>query len=159
MATTADACYPSATALQPAIAMVLSTHSPMGAQAEVMVMNMISQGQIAAGQRKLFEGFLAGVAVAAIAIALAWGAFAVVNASNSVAPSKATIQTLQQPGLLEQRAGERGGAVAAPSKTTIMTDGLVEHRRGERSEAGRSTTPTLDQSVVEHRRGEHGPLR
>lgn len=95
-------------------------------------MNMISQGQVAPNQRKLLEGFLAGIAVAAIAIALAWGAFAVLNAPKSVAPSATTISTLQEPGLLDQRAGERGGAVAAPATKSIMTDSLVEQRRGER---------------------------
>jgi hypothetical protein len=105
-------------------------------------MNMLSQGQVAGNQRKLFEGFLAGLAVAAIAIALAWGAFAVLNAPKSVAPSATTIQTMQEPGLLDQRAGERGGTVAA-SKNAVMTDSLVEQRRGERggtvaSPAGRS---------------------
>ena len=105
-------------------------------------MNMISQGQVAASQRKLFEGFVAGVAVAAIAIALAWGAFAALNAPKSVAPSATSIQTLQEPGLLDQRAGERGGTVAA-SKSAVMTDSLVEQRRGERgvtvaTPAGRS---------------------
>jgi len=95
-------------------------------------MNMISQGQVAPNQRKLFEGFLAGIAVAAIAIALAWGAFAVLNAPKSVAPGATTIQTLQEPGLLDQRAGERGGAVAAPATKSVMTDSLVEQRRGER---------------------------
>ena len=95
-------------------------------------MNMISQGQVAPNQRKLFEGFLAGIAVAAIAIALAWGAFAVLNAPKSVAPSATTIQTLQDPGLLDQRAGERGGAVAAPATKSVMTDSLVEQRQGER---------------------------
>jgi len=98
-------------------------------------MNMISQGQVAGNQRKLFEGFLAGVAVAAIAIALAWGAFAVANAPKSVAPSATTIQTMQEPGLLQQRAGERGGAVAAPATKSIVTDSLVEQRRGERGGA------------------------
>jgi hypothetical protein len=107
-----------------------------------MVMNMISQGQVAASQRKLFEGFVAGVAVAAIAIALAWGAFAALNAPKSVAPSATSIQTLQEPGLLDQRAGERGGTVPA-SKSAVMTDSLVEQRRGERgatvaTPAGRS---------------------
>ncbi|MFL5686293.1 MAG: hypothetical protein ACJ77D_09595 [Chloroflexota bacterium] len=140
-------------------------------------MNMISQGQVAANQRKLLEGFLAGVAVAAIAIALAWAAFAALNTPKSVAPSATTIQTLQEPGLLDQRAGERGGAVAT-TKNVVMTDSLVEQRRGERSPSGQSVqktgtngfngfgdagydlaTPTLDQSIVEHRRGEHGPLR
>jgi len=103
-----------------------------------MVMNMISQGQVAASQRKLFEGFVAGVAVAAIAIALAWGAFAALNAPKSVAPSATSIQTLQEPGLLDQRAGERGGTVAA-SKSAVMTDSLVEQRRGERG--GTVATP------------------
>lgn len=93
-------------------------------------MNMISQGQIAAGQRKLFEAFVAGVAVAALAIALAWGAFAVANAPKSVAPSAATIEYLQEPGLLDQRAGERGGAVAIPStKTTVSGDSVLEQQR------------------------------
>lgn len=101
-------------------------------------MNMISQGQVAASQRKLFEGFVAGVAVAAIAIALAWGAFAALNAPKSVAPSATSIQTLQEPGLLDQRAGERGGTVAA-SKSAVMTDSLVEQRRGERG--GTVATP------------------
>jgi hypothetical protein len=96
-------------------------------------MNMISQGQVAPNQRKLFEGFLAGIAVAAIAIALVWGAFAVLNAPKSVAPSGTTIQTLQEPGLLDQRAGERGGTVAA-TKNAVMTDSLVEQRRGERGD-------------------------
>ena len=125
-------------------------------------MNMVSQGQVAASQRKLFEGFVVGVAVAAIAIALAWGTFAVLSASNSVAPSRTTVQSLQEPGLLDQRAGERGGTVAIPApKRTIATDSLVEQRRGERSPNGQSVQkmPTLDQSIVEHRRGEHGPLR
>ena len=107
-------------------------------------MNMISQGQVAASQRKLFEGFVAGVAVAAIAIALAWGAFAALNTPKSVAPSATSIQTLQEPGLLDQRAGERGGTVAIPAtKSAVMTDSLVEQRRGERgatvaAPAGRS---------------------
>ena len=137
-------------------------------------MNMISQGQVAPNQRKLFEGFLAGIAVAAIAIALAWGAFAVLNAPKSVAPSATTIQTLQEPGLLDQRAGERGGTVAAP-KTFANDNGRSEHlRRGNSLEIPklqttgtngfgntgyRNAMPTLDQSVIEHLRGEHGALR
>jgi hypothetical protein len=112
----------------------------MSAQAEVMVMNMISQGQIAANQRKLFEGFLVGIAVAAVAIALAWGAFAVANTPKSVAPSATTIQTMQEPGLLNQRAGERAGTVAAPATKSVVTDSLVEQRRGERG--GSVATPS-----------------
>ena len=117
-------------------------------------MNMISQGQIAASQRKLFEGFVAGVAVAALAIALAWGAFAVVNTSKSVTPSATSIEYLQEPGLLEQRAGERGGAVAIPStKTPVSGDSVLEQQRRARS-IGSQSVPK------QHGNGlEHGPLR
>ena len=158
--------------------MVLPSHSLMSAQAEVMEMNMISQGQIAAGQRKLFEGFVAGIAVAALAVALAWGAVAVLNAPKAVAPSVTTTQSLQEPGLLEQRGEERGGKVAIPATKSIVTDSLVEHGRGERMPNGRSvpttgtngfngfgnagytkSMPAGDQSILEHLRGEHGPLR
>jgi hypothetical protein len=100
-------------------------------------MNMISQDQIAGGQRKLLGGFLVAVAIAAMAIALAWGTFAVLNASKSVAP------TLHEPGLLTQLDDERGGSVAAPAAgSTIFTDGLVEHRRGELSPQGQSVQKT-----------------
>jgi hypothetical protein len=109
-------------------------------------MNMISQGQIAASQRKLFEAFVAGVAVAAIAIALAWGAVTVASTPNSVAPSATTIQYLQEPGLLEQRAGERGGAVATPSTTQYLQEpGLLEQRAGERG--GAVATPSTTRSI------------
>ena len=122
-------------------------------------MNMISQGQMAASQRKVLEAFVAGVAVAALAIALAWGAFTLLSASNSVVASPATVTSLQEPGLLEQRAGERGGAVTIPStKTTIATDSLVEQRRGERG--GAVTIPSskiATENLVEQRRGEHSP--
>jgi hypothetical protein len=97
-------------------------------------MNMISQGQIGASQRKLFEAFVAGVAVAALAIVLAWGAFAVVNTSKSLTPSATTIEYFQEPGVVEQRAGERGGAVAIPSTTkSISGDSLLEQGRRERA--------------------------
>jgi hypothetical protein len=48
-------------------------------------------------------------------ITLGWGAFTVLSAPSTVAPSKATPQIVQEPGLLEQRAGERGGAVVQPA--------------------------------------------
>jgi hypothetical protein len=144
-----------------------------------MVMNMISQGQVAANQRKLFGGFVVAVAVAVTAIALAWGAFAGLSTPNSVAPSRSTIQVLQEPGLLDQRAGERGGPVVIPSAgSTILTDGMVEHRRGELAPNGESVqktgtiefngfgntiydlaTPSPDQDIVKHPRSERGPRR
>lgn len=122
-------------------------------------MNMISQGQMAASQRKVLEAFVAGVAVAALAIALAWGAFTLLSASNSVAASPATVTSLQEPGLLEQRAGERRAAVAVPStKSTIATDSLVEQRRGERGGAvaiPSTKTKVATDGLVEHRRFQH----
>ena len=122
-------------------------------------MNMISQGQIAPSQRKLFEAFVAGVAVAALAIALAWGAFAVASSTKSVAPSATTMQYLQEPGLLDQRAGERGGAVANPSTIQYLQEpGLLDQRAGERGGAvaipSTKTTVSGD-SVLEQQRREH----
>jgi hypothetical protein len=116
---------------------------------------MASQGQaVARQQNRWLELFVIALAIAAIMITLAWGAFTALSAPTTVAPSKTTTQILQEPGLLEQRAGERGGAVvrtapealpkSAPGNpyvnlhvpvrkpATIMTDGLVEHRLGER---------------------------
>ena len=144
-------------------------------------MNMISQGQIAASQRKLFEAFVAGVAVAALAIALVWGAVAIASTAKSVAPSATTIEYLQEPGLLEQRAGERGNAVAIPSTTRYLQEpGLLEQRAGERGNAvaipSTKTTVSGDSVLEQQRRARsigsegvpkqqhgnglvHGPLR
>ena len=123
-------------------------------------MNMISQGQIAPSQRKLFEGFVAGIAVAALAIALAWGAFAVGSTANSVAPSATTIQSMQEPGLRDQRAGERGGTVAIPqTKSTISTDSLVEQRREERSTGRQPVHKSGLTWFKVQGNGKHGALR
>ena len=122
---------------------------------------MASQGQaVARQQNRWLERFVIALAIAAIMITLGGGAFTALSAPSTVAPSKTTTQMLQEPGLLEQRAGERagasggyvvrtaprGGAVAQPVRlpklhpyvsirntigtpgSTIMTDGLVEHR-------------------------------
>ena len=76
---------------------------------------MASQGQaVARQQNRWLEGFVIALATAAILITLGWGAFTALSATSTVAPSKTTTQILQEPGLLEQRAGERGGAVAQP---------------------------------------------
>jgi hypothetical protein len=89
-------------------------------------------------------------------ITLGWGAFTALSAPSTVAPSTTTTQVLQGPGLHEQRAGERGGAVARPvelpklhpyvsvqptvrTPSRTMTDGLVEHRRLERMELPNGT--------------------
>jgi len=130
---------------------------------------MASQGQaVARQQNRWLERFVIALATAAIMITLGWGAFTALSAPSTVAPSKTTTQILQEPGLLEQRAGERGGAVALPKSApgnpyvnihppvrkpgTIKTDGLVEHRRGERGMELPNGT-FLSPAPSEHRRG------
>jgi hypothetical protein len=95
---------------------------------------MASQGQVVAGQHnRWLEPFVIALAIATIMITLAWGALTALSAPSTVAPSATSTQVFQEPGLLEQRRGERGGSVVVPStESTIMTDGLVEQRRGER---------------------------
>ena len=76
---------------------------------------MASQGQAVARQQNWWlERFVIALATAAIMVTLGWGAFTALSAPSTVAPSRTTTQILQEPGLLEQRAGERGGAVAQP---------------------------------------------
>jgi hypothetical protein len=133
--------------------------------------DMASQGQaVARQQNRWLEPFVIALAIAAIMITLAWGAFTALSAPSTVAPSKTTEQILQEPGLLEQRAGERAGAsggyvvrtapgpkqalpksapgnpyvnihVPVRKPATIMTDGLVEHDLGERGMVHRRGHP------------------
>lgn len=73
---------------------------------------MASQGQAVARQQdRWLQGFVLALATAAIMITLGWGAFTVLSAPSTVAPSTTTTKIVQDPGLREQRAGERGGAV------------------------------------------------
>ena len=107
---------------------------------------MVSQGQtVATGQdqpRKLIEFFIVAVAGAAIAITLAWAVFGTLSPSVA-APGQTTMQILQDPGLLDQRAGERGGSVVVviPSSESSI-NGMLEHRRGERGGAAPATKQT-----------------
>ena len=76
---------------------------------------MASQGQAVARQQdRSAEPFVIALAIGIILITLAWGAFTALSAPSTVAPSKTATQIVQDRGLLEQRAGERGGAVAQP---------------------------------------------
>lgn len=114
-------------------------------------MGMISQsrqGTAAQGQRPgLVAIFFVALAGAAVAIAIAWTVFGA-SSPSAAAPERTTIQVLQDPGLLDQRSGERGGAVALPksapgnpyvnihvpkAEDSILEPGLREHRRGERA--------------------------
>ena len=131
---------------------------------------MTSLGQAVARQsNRWFEPFVVALAIAAIVITLAVGAFSALSAPSTDAPSRTTTQILQEPGLLDQRQGERGGAViAAPAYNPWTDPALREHRRGERSAVPSSApgnpyvnihTPSVDGTIVgpgmqEHGRGE-----
>jgi hypothetical protein len=146
-------------------------------------MDMASQGQAVGRQSyRWFEPLVVALAVAAIMITLVWGAITALSAPSTVAPERTTIQMLQEPGLLDQRSGERGGPQVTtggilytgiptvPSLITDPTDGLVEHRRGERGGpqvnsggmvyTGIPSVPNVvsgpTDGLVEHRRGERG---
>ena len=92
---------------------------------------MATQGQtITSTQpqyRRMIEIFVVAIAGAALATTLAWAAFGATS-PKVVTLSRTTNQTLMEPGLVDQRAGERGG-VLAPQ---IMDPGLVDQRAGER---------------------------
>jgi hypothetical protein len=75
----------------------------------------------------MIEMFVVALAGAALAITLAWAAFGATS-PKVVTLSRTTDQTLQEPGLVDQRAGERGGVVAPQ----ILEPGLVDQRAGER---------------------------
>jgi hypothetical protein len=114
---------------------------------------MASQGQaVARQQNRWLEGFVLALATAAIMVTLGWGAFTALSAPSTVAPSKTTARILQEPGLLEQRAGERGGAVAQPStlpklhpyvsiKPTVRAPGTMELANGTISSPAVSVHP------------------
>ncbi len=77
--------------------------------------------------RRMIEIFVVAFAGAALAITLAWAALGATS-PKVVTLSRTTDQTLMEPGLIDQRAGERGGVVAPQ----ILEPGLLEQRAGER---------------------------
>ena len=92
---------------------------------------MAAQGQTITStqpqHRRMIEIFVVAFAGAALAITLAWAAFGATS-PKVVTLSRTTEQTLLEPGLVDQRAGERGGVVAPQ----ILEPGLVDQRAGER---------------------------
>ena len=107
-------CCRTEAGLQPATSKVWPPSTHEGRETEVMT-DMASQGQAVARQQNRWpERFVIASAIAAIMITLGWGAFTALSVPSTVAPSKTTTQIVQEPGLLEQRGGERGGAVAQP---------------------------------------------
>ena len=83
---------------------------------------MATQGQtITSTQpqyRRMIEIFVVAFAGAALAITLAWAAFGATS-PKVVTLSRTTNQTLMEPGLVDQRAGERGGVVAPAPSTQL----------------------------------------
>lgn len=112
---------------------------------------MASQGQAVARQQNRWpERFVIGSAIAAIMITLGWGAFTALSAPSTVAPSTTTTQILQEPGLLEQRAGERGGAVAQPGALPKL------HPEVSIQPTVRELDQNVSRDLARHRRGERG---
>ncbi len=113
---------------------------------------MATQGQtITSTQpqyRRMIEIFVVAIAGAALAITLAWAAFGATS-PKVVTLSRTTNQTLMEPGLVDQRAGERG--VVAPQ---ILEPGLVDQRAGERGGVAAPQIP--GPGLVEQRAGERG---
>jgi hypothetical protein len=119
---------------------------------------MATQGQTITStqpqHRRTIEIFVVAFAGAALAITLAWAAFGATT-PKVVTPSRTTEQILLEPGLVDQRADERGVVVApAPatgypggwtsnyspiqSRTTeqiLLEPGLVDQRADERGVA------------------------
>ena len=83
---------------------------------------MATQGQtITSTQpqyRRMIEIFVVAIAGAALATTLAWAAFGATS-PKVVTLSRTTNQTLMEPGLVDQRAGERGGVVAPAPSTQL----------------------------------------
>jgi hypothetical protein len=115
--------------------------------------DMATQGQaVARQQNRWLERFVIALAISAIMITLGWGAFTALSAPSTVAPSKTTTQILQEPGLLEQRAGERGGAIAQPVRLPELHP-YVSIQRGRELPNGTFQSP----AVTVHRQGHaHG---
>jgi hypothetical protein len=94
---------------------------------------MTTQGQIVssnqASHRRMGEIFVVALAGAALAVGIAWAALANTSAKVDTL-SRTTNGTLMEPGLQDQRAGERG--VIVPQ---ILEPGLQDQRAGERGGA------------------------
>jgi len=131
---------------------------------------MAAQGQTITStgsqHRRMIEIVVVAFAGAALAITLAWAAFGATS-PKVVTLSRTTDQTLLEPGLVDQRAGERGGGVAPQ----ILEPGLVDQRAGERGGVVAPAPPTsypggwtsnyspIDVAPGGIDRNDHGPLR
>ena len=87
---------------------------------------MATQGQTIAStqtqHRRMIGILVVAFTGAALAITLAWAASGATS-PKVVTPSRTSDQVLQEPGLLEQRAGERGVVAPAPAPAPAPTTG------------------------------------
>jgi hypothetical protein len=114
-----------------------------------------SQRQGFVGKGSKWIGMFA-LAFIAVAVALAvWAAFAA--APKVAAPAKTSVQSMQEPGLRDQRAGEQGITVAVPAPY-VLDPATQLQRREERGalDAGPSAGNRLTPQLEEQRRGERG---
>jgi hypothetical protein len=117
---------------------------------------VVNKGQGFAGQRSPWLGILAAAfIVAAVVIAVAWVAFSA-STPKVAAPAKTSVQYLQEPGLLDQRSGERGAVRAQPGGT-LLAPGMQELRKDERGvfeavpSSGNRPTPQMEEQQIRER--------
>ena len=95
---------------------------------------IVSKGQASTG--RLIEVVMVAFAAAAFVLVIAWAAF-VVSAPSAGSSSRPATQYLQEPGLVDQRGGERGVDAASAPDRSVLTPELQEHRRLEREESAK----------------------
>ena len=122
---------------------------------------VVSKGQRFAGQRSPWLRILAAAFIAAaIVIAVAWVAFSA-STPKVAAPAKTSVEYLQEPGLLDQRAGERGAVTAQPG-ATLLDPSMQELRRDERGtfdtapSSGNRLTPQMEEQHIRERSATSG---
>jgi hypothetical protein len=90
---------------------------------------IVSKGQASTG--RLIEIVMVGIAGVAFVLVVAWVAF-VASAPSTGTLTRTTQQYLAEPGLVDQRRGERGVDAATAPGQTLISPAMQEHRRGER---------------------------
>jgi hypothetical protein len=92
---------------------------------------IVSQGQGFFASHRRWVDLAVALVGAAVVIAIAWAAFAATTPQPGT-PTRTSTEYLQEPGLLEQRASERGVITVSESDGTLLDPAMQEHRRGER---------------------------
>lgn len=93
---------------------------------------IVSQGHVLTNKRRRgIEFLVVTLAAAIVVVAIAWAPFAA-STAPVVTPSRTTVEYLREPGMLQQRQGERGVISVTDQGRTLLDPALQEHRRGER---------------------------